>query len=112
MWEDHEREIIIKSRKARIPGMEAEDIAQELRIALWKKLKKFDPSRASEKTYANLIMESCIKTLGKASKRKCRYHQVNSVRLSDKMDIVDDNAPNDFASRIIKRASPNEKIWR
>ncbi len=62
----------MKARKAHIKNMEADDVAQELRIHLWKNIDKYDPkhlSGASEKTFVNVILNNKIRSIAtKANK--------------------------------------------
>lgn len=90
----YEADVIAKSKKSFIPGYEWEDIAQELRIALWKKLQKFSPQKASSRTYAQLIMRSKIRDLVKFSGRKKRYFDNNCLSLEEQMDKgIEDFSP-------------------
>ena len=53
-----------------IPGMEADDIAQELRMFLWKKLDIYDPARSSIRTFADRIMKNKLRDMYKLALRK------------------------------------------
>ena len=44
------------ARTGRLPGMDAEDIAQDLFLDLWRRCPAFDPSRASFATFADRVI--------------------------------------------------------
>jgi RNA polymerase sigma factor (sigma-70 family) len=77
----YENDIRAKAKSYFIPGMDWEDIAQELRLVLWLNLHKFKPKRASERTFANRIMENKIKDLAKSANRKKRWIDSNYISL-------------------------------
>lgn len=52
--------IEMKSKQSSIEGMNWEDVAQELRIEVWKKQKHFHNGKSSHKTFANLIFRNKI----------------------------------------------------
>jgi RNA polymerase sigma factor (sigma-70 family) len=65
----------IKARAARlarsraVPGMTAEDIAQELREHLWRRDGAFDPARGSYDTFADRVIANRIASLANPTKR-------------------------------------------
>jgi RNA polymerase sigma factor (sigma-70 family) len=67
---DFEKIIIAEAKKHNIPGLDWEDIAQEVRIRLWTKRHLFNPDKSSYKTWANRVMSNCIRNLIRASKSK------------------------------------------
>lgn len=81
-----EKDIVAKAKTYSIPGMDWEDIAQELRLALWLNLPKFQPGKASERTFANRIMENKIKDLAKFTNRKKRWIDSHYISLDELME--------------------------
>lgn len=70
----YEEDIVAKAKTTYVPGMDWEDIAQELRIILWRKLPKYKKSkRCSEKTFAQRIMSNRIKDLIRSANRDKRF---------------------------------------
>jgi len=67
-FEDFESDIVAKAKSAHIPGMEWEDVAQEFRLALWLAERRFDPKRASARTFAVRIMNNKLIDLARRSK--------------------------------------------
>lgn len=51
------------ARTGRIPGMDAEDIAQDLFLDLWRRRAAFDPARASFATFADRVIAHRAATL-------------------------------------------------
>ena len=76
-----EQIIVSESKKHNIPGMDWQDIAQEIRIKLWQKEKLFDPAKSSYKTWANKVMRNCIYDLLKASNTKKASYLNNAVSI-------------------------------
>ncbi|MGB9726691.1 MAG: sigma factor [Minisyncoccia bacterium] len=77
----YQDDILGKAKTYKISGMEWQDIAQELDIALWQKLGKFQGrNNASERTFAMKIMRNKIIDLAKAANRKKRL--IDSYHLS------------------------------
>lgn len=70
----YETDIVAKAKKYLIPGLDWDDVAQELRITLWRKLPQYKPSRASERTFADRIMQRRLIDLHRTAERKKRYH--------------------------------------
>lgn len=72
-----------KARSFQIPNMGWEDVAQELDIALWRALSKFQGrNNASERTFALTVMRNRLFDLAKVTNRQKRildsYHLVFS----------------------------------
>jgi RNA polymerase sigma factor (sigma-70 family) len=53
-----------------IPGMTADDIAQELRVWLLEKLDKFNPEKSGIRTFCNLCIKSRLHNLRRDENRK------------------------------------------
>lgn len=63
-----------EARKHNIPGMEWQDIAQEVKMRLWAKFKLYDPSKSGFRTWANKVMRNCITDLLRtANYKKAQY---------------------------------------
>lgn len=77
----YQDDILGKAKTSRIPNMEWQDVAQELDIALWQKLDKFQGrNNASERTFAVKVMRNTILDLVKFANRQKR--QIDSYHLS------------------------------
>ncbi len=79
----YERDILWKAQTARIPGLEWQDVVQELDIALWKNLPKFQSRNgANERTFVITVLRNKLLDLVKSINRKKRridsYHLVFS----------------------------------
>jgi len=57
--------IQVKAKLANIPGMDWEDVAQELRIITWKQHKRLVNGLSKPETFANIIFNNKIKDLYK-----------------------------------------------
>ncbi len=60
--------IIFYSKRYKIWGLDWEDIAQELRIHLWFKLKHYDITKSSIKTWATKVIHNKIIDLSRKKK--------------------------------------------
>jgi len=77
----YQDDILGKAKTSHIPNMEWQDVAQELDIALWKKLDKFQGrNNASERTFAIKVMQNTILDLVKFANRQKR--RIDSYHLS------------------------------
>lgn len=79
----YQNDILGKAKTTDISGLDWQDIAQELDIALWKNLNKFQGrNNSSERTFAQKIMRNKILDLAKAANRQKRkidsYHYLFS----------------------------------
>jgi DNA-directed RNA polymerase specialized sigma24 family protein len=68
--------LIDKCKCRKIPGMEQDDIAQEIRLHLWRKLDKYDPDRASIKTFCSRIIDNKLVDLFRVANRKALNHTI------------------------------------
>lgn len=57
------------ARSGRIPGMDADDIAQDLFLDLWRRRDAFDPGRATFATFADRIISHRVATLASPTAR-------------------------------------------
>ncbi len=64
---------IFYSKKYRIWGLDWEDVAQEIRIHLWRKLKLYDVTRSSVKTWATKVIKNKIIDLSRKKKDLMDY---------------------------------------
>lgn len=77
----YQDDILGKAKTSHIPSMEWQDVAQELDIALWRKLGKFQGrNNASERTFAIKVMRNTILDLVKFANRQKR--QIDSYHFS------------------------------
>lgn len=51
------------ARSAAVAGMDAQDFEQEILLDLWRRQAKFDPSKASYRTFANRVISHCVSAL-------------------------------------------------
>jgi RNA polymerase sigma factor (sigma-70 family) len=57
------------ARSASVPGMDAEDIKQDLRLHLFRRDDKFDPARGQYDTFADRVLANRIATLAAPTER-------------------------------------------
>jgi DNA-directed RNA polymerase specialized sigma24 family protein len=57
------------SRRGSVPGMDHDDIEQDLILDLWRRRRGFDPSRASFRTFADRIVAHRVATLTSSTAR-------------------------------------------
>lgn len=78
--QEYSADITAKAKTNFVPGMEWQDIAQELDIALWRALPKYQGrNQAKERTFAQTVMRNRIIDLKKAANRQKR--QLDSYHL-------------------------------
>ncbi len=80
---EFQKDIIAKSKSTHIPGMDWEDIAQELDIHVWQKRKKFDSAKASERTFVVRIITNKIRDMARRANAKKRTTDKNAVSLDE-----------------------------
>jgi len=72
------KDIVAKSKYYKVAGLDWQDIAQELDIALWKNLLKFEGrNSAKERTFAIHLMKNKILDLAKTAARQKRFIDSN-----------------------------------
>lgn len=86
-FQEYEKDIIAKAKTYKVPGLDWEDVAQELRLHIWLKRDKFDPTRrVKEKTFVMSMLMNKIRDLRKHSNRQKRqldiYHMTFSQVLA------------------------------
>ena len=73
-----------QARKTFIPGLDWQDVAQELDWALYRGMTKFKEGKgAGKRTYAMAIMRNRIKDLAKAAGRQKRFLDSNCLVFSE-----------------------------
>lgn len=78
--QEYAADITAKAKTNFVPGMEWQDIAQELDIALWRALPKYQGrNQAKERTFAQTVMRNRIIDLKKAA--NCQKRQLDSYHL-------------------------------
>jgi DNA-directed RNA polymerase specialized sigma24 family protein len=83
----YQDDILGKAKTYKIPGMEWQDVAQELDISLWLKLDKFQGrNNASERTFAIKVMQNKILDLAKYASRKKRWIDTHHLSLDELME--------------------------
>ena len=81
-----EYDITCYSAKYHIRGYTQEDVAQELRLKLWKALPKYDPSKCGMRTWAIRVMKNHLNNLSRDAKRHKRIILYHEVSLNDELD--------------------------
>lgn len=79
-FRDFEQTIIKISHTSHIEGLEPDDIAQELRIAVWKSQSKYDPHKSSPQTFFNRIVKNTLTNLYK--KTQTNKNKANNKTVS------------------------------
>jgi len=69
------------ARRRALPGMDDEDIAQELRAALMAKAHLYDPARGSLNTFLKQVVESTIATMLRDQRRQKRADDAHTISL-------------------------------
>jgi RNA polymerase sigma-70 factor (ECF subfamily) len=73
------------ARTARLPGMDADDIEQDLLLDLWQRRTAYDPARASFPTFADRVVAHRVATL------TCATARIKAERGLVSLDASDDN---------------------
>lgn len=87
-----EKDILYCARRYRIIGMDIEDIVQELRYHLLRKLDRFDRTKSRLRTWAMRVMRNRLIDIHQSSER---LPLNRSVYMSDEQNY--DNQERDFA---------------
>lgn len=85
-----EGDIQFTARKYWIPGLDREDLEQELRLRLWCQLPYYDHTRAGLRAWAKKVMSNHAKNLLRDSKREKRGGNCLILPLNE--DIYSDNS--------------------
>ncbi len=78
-------------RRYWIPGYDFEDLRQESRLHLWKKLDKFDPEQGTVITWAKPVIINHLRDLLKQENRKKRSNGLPVVSLPDYLESIADD---------------------
>jgi len=88
-----EKLIRIKARqlvgKAGITRTDCEDLAQEMRLDLWRRLPKFDPKRAKFSTFADRVVKHKVASIIEARKAGLRDYRRQRCSLNDPLKTPD-----------------------
>lgn len=76
-----ENDITAKSKTSYVRGMEWQDISQELFLHLWQKRDKFDPTKASERTFVVCVITNKIRDLVRQAGAEKRFAENNAISL-------------------------------
>lgn len=99
-FQDFESNIVAKAKTNYVPGMDWEDVAQELRIHLWLKRDKYKTGRgASVKTYTMRVLGNKIIDLKRQANRKKRTLDTHCLLFSQ----IDCNNPEILDLKIVRR---------
>lgn len=83
MWLNENESLLWKmARTYQIPGMEYEDVMQELRLVCWEALKRWTPDRGAKlSTYACVVAKTRMKELFRSSqaKKRAESNRVDSI---------------------------------
>ena len=75
MLEELEPTIIKLAKSYKIPPLEWEDIAQELRIHLWENRAKYNPKKSEYKNWAYIVCRNKLRDLARHWRAKKRDHR-------------------------------------
>jgi len=81
-----EKDVLLYAYRYHIINLTQEDVEQELRYQLWRKLPLFNPNRSSIRTWAWLVMRSRLIDLDQATKKKNH----DCLDNPNKMPLIDD----------------------
>ena len=82
-WYKYEKYILYRAYQCKVPLIPPEDVAQELRITLWKALDKYDKGKAKEVTYAITVLNNKIIDLKRRAFRDVRKADLFSISLDE-----------------------------
>ena len=80
---EHDISLICSQDQWQVKGYTPEDLAQEVRLQLWRKLPLYNPTKASLRTWANRVIKNRIRNLMKASGRQKREIQFYLTELKE-----------------------------
>jgi RNA polymerase sigma factor (sigma-70 family) len=67
--------IIQVSRNYWVEGFDSEDIAQELRLHLWRKIKNYDPTKGTIETWGRKVLVNRVRDLYRRTDPLCNEHK-------------------------------------
>jgi RNA polymerase sigma factor (sigma-70 family) len=73
------------ARRARgkLPGLDLEDLEQELMLHAHRRLSSYDPTRADLWTYVDRVLSNFLANLAKAARAKSRGSSISKISLDD-----------------------------
>ena len=112
------RNIIIRAerlaRSGSVPGMDAEDIKQDLRLHLYRRDDRFDPSRGQYDTFADRVLANRIATLAATTERQraerawVDFETPSEGRGDDEMLPLAETLPDSVALHAVVARAPDE----
>lgn len=102
------------ARSGSIPGMNAEDIKQDLRLHLYRRNDRFDPSRGKYDTFADRVLENRIASLAapterlRAERAWVDFDVPSEGRDDDEMLPLSETLPESAAPHAAAARSPDE----
>ena len=113
---DYEKDITAKAKSYFVPNMDWEDIAQELRLAVWQKSQKYNPTKAGERTFVIRIIRNRLIDLIRTANRKKRFidnHHLSLNALAEKTERDEFDIEDPQWQRIFVQYIPNKEnaIW-
>ena len=88
LWLSENESLLWKlARTYRIPGMDYEDVMQELRLVCWEALKRWTPGRGAKlSTYACMVAKTRMKELFRSSQAKKRAEESRVGSIDEEME--------------------------
>ena len=79
-------DIIAKAKTYQIPGMDWQDIAQEIYLQLWKVASRFNPLKAGERTFVQRVAVNRVRDLARRTNAQKRYWDSHAVSLEEEQE--------------------------
>ena len=88
LWLSENESLLWKlARTYQIPGMDCEDVMQELRLVCWEALKRWTPGRGAKlSTYACMVAKTRMKELFRSSQAKKRAEDGRVSSIDEEME--------------------------
>ena len=88
LWLSENESLLWKlARTYQIPGMDCEDVMQELRLVCWEALKRWTPGRGAKlSTYACMVAKTRMKELFRSSQEKKRAEDGRVSSIDEEME--------------------------
>ena len=102
------------ARSGSVPGMDAEDIKQDLRLHLFRRDDKFDPARGQYDTFADRVLANRIATLAapterlRAERMWINFDTPTEVRGDDEMLPLSETLPENALPHTAVARAPDE----
>jgi RNA polymerase sigma-70 factor (ECF subfamily) len=98
------------ARRARLSGDEAEDVVQDIFVALWTNADRFDPRIASEATFVAMIARRRIIDSRRRKQRRPETEMIDSQRATSTLPPPELGAEAAQAARAIDQLRPEQKL--